>query len=368
MYFTSGRSVYSWIIEPSGFWNEITKSPIGLVLVYGDTYPLQVEVILKETTWGLRNTRFRGLFFDSLYRQVVIHTGLQYEPLLESSVEIVYNEEILLLVPVVKWERGLLHSIPLLHGYVVVHEDGSMEFIPASDVSRDPRFRDLPLVPGVLARKWAELKRYHAGFIEFYFHHNTYVIRDVGGTPQPYLLVDSRDKAWWVLVAETPGDSPSAKYIMYIDPSNVKPVIYVYTLPTPVIGISRVESYVKQHYPLLDWDQLVVEEPALVIVNETMYWKVSVTTRDRGELVFIALVDAETGYVVSIDLSSWDVELAGELTAERALDMLVKRVVVEYERAFIEARIRYLEEHIKELKSILDQLESELEDLKRRLK
>jgi hypothetical protein len=99
-----------------------------------------------------------------------------------------------------------------------------------------------------------------------------------------------------------------------------------------------------------------------------MYWKVSVTTRDRGELVFIALVDAETGYVVSIDLSSWDVELAGELTAERALDMLVKRVVVEYERAFIEVRIRYLEEHIKELKSILDQLESELEDLKRRLK
>ena len=59
VYFTSGRSVYSWIIEPSGFWNEITKSPIGLVLVYGNTYPLQVEVVLKETTWGLKNTRFR---------------------------------------------------------------------------------------------------------------------------------------------------------------------------------------------------------------------------------------------------------------------------------------------------------------------
>jgi len=366
VYFSNSRSVYSWIIEPSGFWNQVTKTPMGFVMVYGDVYPPRVETILKNTTWGLRNMKFYGLFFDSLYRQVVLRVGLHYKPLLESSVKIVHNGELLVLIPVVKWERGLVHSAPLLHGYVAVHEDGSLEFISAESALRDPRFQGLPVVPWILAREWAKLREHSISILGFYSHRGVYVVRDVGAE-QPYLLVGTSNKTWWVFVAEPQGEPNTTKYLVYVDPSSLKPVLYVYTLPTPVVSAGRAVELIKQHYSLLDWNRLVIEGLAPIFVNNTLYWRAVVTTRDYRELVFVALVNAETGAVTAVDVSKLSVELRGNLTAKEVLELLIRAVRGEVSEATIEERIKYLEELIQQLKATLDQLERELEELKRQV-
>jgi len=366
VYFANGKSVYNWVIEPQGFWNEVTKPPKGFIFVYGDVFPPQVEIIQRDIAWGLHNARFYGLFFDTLYRQIVLRVGIQYKPLLENNIEVVYNGELLILVPVQGWRRGLLYSVPVLHGYAVVHENGSIEFVRAEDALRDPRFRSIPVVPEVIARQWAELRRYHVGFVDFYFYRNTYAIRDVGTNPQPYLSVD-RDRMWWVFVAEPPGEAYSAKYIMYVDPLSLEPAIYIYTLPTPMIGISKVESYIKQHFPMYDWSQFTVEEPTPLLINNTLYWKVSVVTRDYRGLVLVALVNAKTGTVTSIDVTKWGFQVKGVLTADTLLTLVTKQAPAEEVSESIEARIKHLEQLIQQLRDVLNQLEKELSELKKQL-
>ncbi len=365
VYFVSGRSIYNWIIEPNGFWNQVTKSPKGFVFVYGDVYPPQVEVMLRDVAWGLHNMRFQLLYFDTLYREIVLHVGLQYKPLMENNIEIVYNNELLILVPVAKWDRGFLHSIPILHGYAVVHEDGSIEFVSAEQALRDPRFRDIPILPEAIARQWAEIRRYYVGFLNYYLYQNTYVIRDVGTNPQPYLSLDRENKTWWIFVAEPPGTF-SAKYIMYVSTDELKPRILVYELPEPMIGISKVESYIKQAYPMYDWSQLRIEEPIPLVVNNTLYWKVSVVTNDFRGLVLIALVNARTSQVTAIEASKWDFTKLGSITPEALLKQVV-RVTEERKGLSIEDRIKQLEQLIQQMRELLNNLEKELEELKKQV-
>ena len=44
VYYLGNHSVYNWIIEPEGFWNQLTKTPVGAVFVYSDEYPPRVLV------------------------------------------------------------------------------------------------------------------------------------------------------------------------------------------------------------------------------------------------------------------------------------------------------------------------------------
>jgi len=368
VYFANGRSVYNWVIEPQGLWNELTKPSKGFIFVYGDVYPPQVEVVQRDVAWGLHNTRFCWLFFDNLYRQIVLRVGLQYEPLMEDSIKLAYDGELLILIPVKAWDRGLLHSVPLLHGYAVVHEDGMIEFVGAKDALKDPRFKDVPVVPEAIARAWVEIRRYHVGFVDFYLYRNTYVIRDVGTNPQPYLSLNKDGRTAWVFVAEPPGEAYSAKYIMYVDPRELRPVVYAYTLPTPMIGISRVESYVKQYNPMFDWSQLAVEEPTPLLVNDTLYWKVAVVTNDFRGLVLVALVNAKTGTVTSIDVTKWDFRSRGNVTADHLLQLVAgPSSAIETGKTTLEDRIKRLEQLIQRMRGELEELEKELEELKRQL-
>jgi hypothetical protein len=57
------------------------------------------------------------------------------------------------------------------------------------------------------------------GFLEYYIFQRTFMIRDVGENPQPYLTIDGNGNSWWVFVAEPSGDVYSAKYILYLTSS-----------------------------------------------------------------------------------------------------------------------------------------------------
>jgi hypothetical protein len=357
---------YTTVIEPDGFWNQVTKPPRGFVFVYGDVHTPQVEVMLRDAAWGLHNMRFQLLYFDILYGKIVLHVGLQYEPLMENNIEIVYNNELLILVPVAKWDRGLLHSIPILHGYAVVHENGSIEFVSAEQALRDSRLKDIPILPEVIARQWVEIRRYYVGFVNYYLYQNTYVIRDVGTDSQPYLSLDRENRTWRVFVAKPPGTF-SAKYIMYVSIDELKPRMLVYELPEPMIGISKVKSYVKQAYPMYDWSQLRIEEPVPLATNSTLCWKVSVVTNDYRGLVLVALVDAKTCRVTAIEVSKWDFTRFESTTPEVLLKQVVG-VAEERKGLSVEDRIKQLEQLIQQMRELLNKLEKELVELKKQVR
>jgi hypothetical protein len=364
VYFFNMSLVYSWAIEPYTIWNRLSRGPVGVAIVHGDSYPPNVEIIQRDMVWGLRNMRFHG-YIDDLYREVVLNVCIYCRPILNNAPVTVYRGEILVLIPIVAWDRGLLYSIPILKGYAVVHQNGLIEALSPLEAMRDPRFSGIPLVPEQVAREWAELVRHRVGFLEYYIFQRTFVIRDVGENPQPYLTIDGNGNSWWVFVAEPSGEVYSAKYILYINTSTLKPSIYIYTLQQPAIGVSRVESYVKQIYPQYDWSQLRVEEPIPVILNGTIYWKATVVTNDYRGLVSVVLIDAKAGQARTISLAD-----RKSLSYVDAMNTLIQGGVegIKKEgRQDIVKRIENLEKLIQSLRSYLDELEKELEGLKRQM-
>ncbi len=357
IYYVDGHSIYNWIIEPEGIWNQLTREPAGIVLVYGDAYPPRVTLIERRLAWGLRNMRFTGLYFDTLLRRVVLAAGLSLKPLPEDNIEVYINDTVYILIPLVSWKRGLLESLPVPAGYAVVDEKGRIHVLSLEEVQKT--FPMVPLLPEVVARQWVETLRYKPGLIQVYLYHNTFEIRDVGTNPQPYLEVDAQGRQWWVFVAEPPGRTYSARLIIYVSADEREPRVLVYQLPTPAIGVSKVASYVKQAHPTFDWEQLRVEEPIPSVINGRLYWKVTIVTRDYRGLVAVDLVDAVTNQVYSLQPRHH----VSYLDLLNLLHAANKTITRQGEQG-IEAKIAELEKKLQAIREEIDALIRELEELK----
>ena len=318
IYYNGETPVYNWIIEPEGFINSLAKKPLGVVFVEGDKYPPVVRIIKHPMKYSLEKRYFKLLYFDTLARQAMLHS-LGGKPLLHENIEVVYKGEILVIIPVVKWDRGGTWNLEVPWKYLVFHENGSIEEVPCKKALRDPRFKGVPLLPEETAREWVETYAYHVGVSEYYFHHNSYVIRNVGGNPQPYLTVGSDGRLYWVFVAEPMGKTYSVKYIIYVPTDTCKPTLEVYKPGRAMMGVSKVVSYVESAHPTYDWGKLRVVEPVPTIIDGRIYWTVKIITKDYRGLVSIDLVDASTSRVQSIKVSG-----KGSITGEEILQRIIQ--------------------------------------------
>lgn len=366
IYYNGTRSIYNWIIEPEGFINSFIRKPKGVVFVYGDAYPPEVVMVERELKYGLHNRYFKLFYIDSLGRQVKLH-ALGFKVLLDENVEIYVDGHVYIVVPVVSWKRGVLYSMPVPHAFAVVNEDGDIEILTIREALSDPRLSGVPKVPEYVAREWARLYRYNAGFIQYYFTHNRYEIRDVGENKQPYLTVSANGSLYWTFVVEPAGETYSVKYIIYVPINATEPALLMYEPKEPLIGISKVISYVKQAHPNYDWNELVVAEPIPSVVNNTIYWKVTVITQDYRGLVSIDLVDARTSQVKSYRPAQ-EGGVGPSITGEYLLETMKARVPSRPEEkpaTGIEAEIQRIKEAINQTIETLKELYKQLEELER---
>ncbi len=355
-YDAGGHIIYNWVIEPEGFWNQISREPLGVVLVNGSIFPPKVYVIKKRMFWGLHRLLLNPFFIDNLWREVKLRAGLGVRVLMDCNAEVLYKGEPYILIPLATWRVGMTTSVPIPVGYAVVSPNGSIRIISLKEAASSPLFRGVPLVPDVIAREWVEIYRYHTGFWNVVLYHNTYTIRDVGTNPQPYLMTDDKGHLYWVFVAEPPGMTYSAKYIFYVNASDPNPHIMMYELPNPVIGISKLASLIKQAHPTYDWTEFMVEEPMPIIVNGTLYWKVTVITRDGRGLVSIDLVDTRTNEVKSLKPN-------GTITMDDVIAYLTGKHVTPANITGGNTTIGAILQKIQELKQRIAQQEEELRKL-----
>ncbi|WFO74786.1 hypothetical protein J4526_06845 [Desulfurococcaceae archaeon MEX13E-LK6-19] len=362
VYYLNGSIVYNWIIEPEGFWNAIKYSPQGVIFVNGSVYPPKVEIINRKLVWGLHNLQATPFYLNNLYREIKVRVGFDKRVLMDCNIEIMYNDKIYILVPIATWRVTMFTSVPVLYGYAVVSEDGNIEILNVDQARNDPRFKNIPLVPDVIAREWTEIYKWYTGVGEVILRHNTYEIRDVGRNPQPYLMVDEKGRPYWVFIVEPPGQTYAARYIFYVDASNPEPHIMIYTLPEPVMGISKVESIIKQAHPTYDWEQFEIAEPLPILINGKLYWKVTVITKDGRGLVSIDLVDTETNQVLSLTPTG-KVTMTKVLTEFQIIEIPENVTKPPTTLQEIIERIEQIKQKIKEYQQELDQLYQELDQL-----
>ena len=302
IYYDNRTPIYNWIIEPEGFWNSLTKKPSGVLLVDGDKYPPNVTVINHPLKYSFNKRYFKLLFFDTLQRQGKLH-GIGGKVLFDENVEVLYKGKIYTVIPVIKWKRGVLWNLAIPWKYIVISEGGKITVKTFNEAKKDPLFKKIPLLPEEVAREWVGIYRYHRGFVEYYFHHNYYEIRDVGDNRQPYLTVSNDNKMYWVFIAEPAGKTYSVKYVIYIPADQSNPTINLYKPSTLLIGVSKVVSYVKSAHPRFDWSTLKIVEPIPTVTNNTIYWTVKIITKDDRGLVAVDLINAKTSKVTSIPVS-----------------------------------------------------------------
>ena len=309
LYYSGDSVVYNWIIEPEGFWNELFRNAYGVVFVNGSSYPPNVEFVNHTLYWSLHRVRITPLYIDTLYRELKARS-LFCKPLLEDNIEVRLGDKIYVLVPLETWQRGADYYVPLLYGYAVISADGNIRIVPADKIFSDPvlgpifKTYKIPVVPEVIAREWIELYRWSPGFINVALYHQTFTIRDIGLNPQPYLVFDNNGHLYWLFVAEPSGASYAIKYIMYVDAETINPVIKIYRPETQWIGASKIASYIQKAHPRYDWERFKLAEPIPIIINNTLYWKVTIITSDGRGVISIDLVNAKTGNVYSLSVEN----------------------------------------------------------------
>ncbi len=367
IYYNGSVAVYNWVVEPEGFWNQIGRDSLGVILVDG-VYPPKVRMVEKDLYWSLHRVRLTPLYVNSLLRELKA-LKIDVKPLYEDNIDVIMDGEVYILIPLKTWITGWDYSIPVLYGYAVVYSDGSVEVVEADKIMEHSvlgeifRKYKIPVVPEVIAREWIEQLRWSPGYWEVVLYHKTFEIRDIGVNPQPYLVFDESGHLYWLFVVEPSGESYAVKYIIYVDAESIEPRILVYQPKDPLIGISKVETYIKKAHPMYDWGQFKLAEPIPIIINNTLYWKVTIITRDGRGVVSLDMVDAKTGNVYSLSVEK-------SLSINEFYNFLAETIVanITYTNVSQVANISTTLSKVRELEQRVEKMIDELESILRELR
>jgi len=291
LYYYNDIVVYAWIIEPEGLLNSLTHNARGLILATA-AYPPDVTIIERDLYWSLHRKRFSFVLLTLEVELALRKPHLK--PYLENAVIAPIGDRIVLLVPAVDWDRGLLYSVPTIAGYFIVWDNGTIEYVEASRLTEHRVYKALsvggyrvPLVPERVAWEWVVVYT----SVEYYDN----VIQSAVRVSRPYLVQDESGHLWWLFVAKS-ADSHTVGYLIYVDAESVKPRILMYR-PSEAewLCADKALDIAEAMHPSFN-----IEEPTPLVVGGRLYWKVAVVTEMGRKLVAIDIVDAETGTVYSV--------------------------------------------------------------------
>lgn len=225
------------------------------------------------------------------------------------------GEEVLMLVPYLKYRLSFPVTIPYWAGTFVVHPDGEIEDLTREEIIADERFQNERLYPGELARRAAESLAYQNGIWNAWVtRRDVPQIPDVDNTDNemPYLLPGAQGPVWFTAL-EPYGPSNATYTMLYTDAHTGEYSVHKRPLDSALLGPNRSFGFVTNAYPDFQWirsgpagetGNVVSLEPRPVVRPEggenVLYWMLSVTTRDSPGVNLTAFVDSRDGAVTGL--------------------------------------------------------------------
>ncbi|MBA3471757.1 MAG: hypothetical protein H0T57_00775 [Rubrobacter sp.] len=229
----------------------------------------------------------------------------------------VQGEEVLMLVPYLKYRLSFPVTIPYWAGTFVVHPDGEIEDLSREEIVNDERFADERLYPGDLARRAAESLTYQNGIWNAWVtRRDVPEIPDLDNTENemPYLLPTGSGPVWFTAL-EPYGPSNATYTMLYTDAHTGEYSVYKRPLDDALLGPNRSFGFVTNTYPDFQWirsgaggetGNVLSLEPRPVVRTDpesdesVLYWMLSVTTRDSADINLTAFVDSRDGAVTGL--------------------------------------------------------------------
>ena len=225
------------------------------------------------------------------------------------------GEEVLMLVPYLKYRLSFPVTIPYWAGTFVVHPDGEIEDLTRDEIVADERFADERLYPGELARRAAESLAYQNGIWNAWVtRRDVPQIPDIDNTDNemPYLLPSGEGPVWFTAL-EPYGPSNATYTMLYTDAHTGEYSVHKRPLDSALLGPNRSFGFVTNAYPDFQWyrpdagggtGSIISLEPRPVVRPEggenVLYWMLSVTTRDSPGVNLTAFVDSRDGSVTGL--------------------------------------------------------------------
>ena len=291
---------------PNGGFNVFTYQQQGVAVVDGEggvetlREPFEYGEgmsITDNVNWKLVQERFWATLTDPYYS--------------------VQGEEVLMLVPYLKYRLSFPVTIPYWAGTFVVHPDGEIEDLSRDEIINDERFTDERLYPGELARRAAESLTYQNGIWNAWVtRRDVPEIPDLDNTENemPYLLPTGSGPVWFTAL-EPYGPSNATYTMLYADAHTGEHSVYKRPLDDALLGPNRSFGFVTNAYPDFQWirsgtggetGNVLSLEPRPVVRQDpetdesVLYWMLSVTTRDSADINLTAFVDSRDGAVTGL--------------------------------------------------------------------
>lgn len=268
--------------------------------------------------------------------------------------------------PYIAYRMSFPVMVPYWAGVATVYPDGTIIHYAPEEAQNLDFVQGQRIYPEKLARRYVDSWRYHQGISNAWFTHRGQI--DIpklaySQNQMPYLL-PTIDGAKWTVVAEPWGEAYGIFKIFFIDAITGK--IELYEIPPDtndiLIGPNRAWEYVKSAYPLYGWleisgtttsGSIKLLEPRPIITEDTIYWMMSVTTKDHAfapDRPSTMLVDARIGKVY-------------EFSSEEEVRKFLAGEPVMADPEPLPPDVPQLLEEAKELLKQLEQTVKELEEL-----
>ena len=352
--YRDGRPYWQIPVVPERGWNYMSRRMEGFIEIPAYTFHLEPRLIKADFRYGFEH------FHDVLWAAYIKAGawGSRVE-LADSFINRASDGSYWIVVPLSSWrlEKGI-YSVPRVTGILLVCMNGTVVKLGIREALSNPLTRGGPLVPEWMARWYVERLNYRRGLLNMITaHRDMFELRDPSSrNKQPWLVLDSQDRLWWLFAAEPYGRGGGVSRIFLVNARDPSIRVYEYRVEGGLlIGPRKAADLAKASLPSYDWERYSVEEPIPLIVNGTLYWRVVIIPRDASTIDSIVLVNSRTGDVFHVkndeELESFLKGLSGKSGQQGGLEELLeklRRMIAEEKK-----RLEEMEQLLKELEKKL---------------
>jgi len=333
---------------PDGFILFLTQKVNGILIADATKTDRSTRLITKELQFGEGIGIFDNIYWRIFKTAYFINLG-----------DIYYMQkdgELLTIVPIIQYRFKFPVMLPYFAGVFVLNENGEISKYRPEEIEGIDYFQNNRAYPEYLARLYVDSYKYKNGILNAWFLHKDQIeISDVYGqeNQQPFLM-PTEEGLKWVIATEPYGESYGVFKIFLVDAITGRIDMLELNEDQTLTGPVAVVSYVKKRFPNINWQTATVLEPRPYVVNNHLYWMLSITPSDFAGISYTVFVDSTNNNVIAMES---DEEIMNFIE-KGVLDVSDKKGPEETSGSIKEQtknKISEIEKQLEELKELLEQ-------------
>lgn len=301
--YINGTPHWSWSLSPDGVVNEMTRKQRGAVYVNQSSMSKDIVVhdeqqfeygqgvkITDNVMWQVSQRDYLKEYGETF---VVPHDGKSY-----------------MVIPYkthdwrMKWTPlPQMYTVPQFGGVKIVHQDGTIEDVPASEVEDHPVLEGQNYYPYDLARFKVKSMAYKHGILNTWFGHKDQIELAAvpgDGNQQPF-TIPTKDGPTYLLAVEPWGNANGVYQVWTVDAQTGDMKYTQLNQENALRGPRKAVDSIEAHPTISRLNDVKAVEPIPVVRDGTLYWQVRIVPDSSARVTYVAFFNADTEDVTVVE-------------------------------------------------------------------